>query len=442
MTQSRIGADQPQPLVELLRKLSELPGPSGQERAIAAHVSDALAPYCDSVRRDALDNVIAHASGEIPGTGENRSDKGPSDGAPERTSDEIPEKTSAGASDRVTGKASAGASDRATEKTLAGALDRATESTLDVPSRSLVTLDSGMHRRPRIMFAAHSDEIGLIVTKIDKNGFLRFTSVGGVDARAMVAQQVTVLTDPPLPGFVGVKPPHILSEDERGQVVPLEDMFIDVGLPEEAVRKRVRPGDMVVLQRQFSKLMGGRVTGKALDNRAGVAAMIEAMRMLTGLRHVADVYPVATVQEEVGFRGAIVSAYGIVPDMAIAIDVGFGSAPGIAEDQAIGMGKGPAIARGANVHPRLFELLVDVAKKHGIPYQIEPMPASSGTDGWALQVVRSGIPTAVVSIPLRYMHTSIEVVDMEDVRNTGRLLAHAAAALTEADAEGWSYALT
>lgn len=296
-------------------------------------------------------------------------------------------------------------------------------------------------KRPRLMFAAHADEIGLIVTKIDKGGFLRVAPIGGIDPRAIVAQQVVVLTDPPLTGFVGVKPPHILSEAERTKGMPLEDMFIDVGLPEETVRERVRPGDMVVVRREFAQLVGGRVAGKALDNRAGVAAMIEGMRQLKGLRHVADVYPVATVQEEVGYRGAIVSAYGIVPHMAIAVDVGFGAAPGIAEQRAIQMGKGPAIARGANVHPRLFELLVDVAKTNGIPYQIEPMPAASGTDGWALQVVRSGIPTAVVSIPLRYMHTSVEVVDIEDVRNTARLLAHTAATLTEADAEGWGYDL-
>lgn len=358
-----------QPLVDVLKQLSELPGPSGQESAVAARIEDFLAPHCDDVTRDDFDNVIAVAKG-------NRN---------------------------------------------------AAESNA---------------KRPKMMFAAHSDEIGLIVTKIDEGGFLRFTSVGGIDPRAIVAQQVVVLAGEPLPGFIGVKPPHILTAEDRKTVPAVADMFIDVGLPEDVVRERIRPGAMVVLQRQFTELLGGRVAGKALDNRAGVAAMIESMRLLKGLKHAADVYAVATVQEEVGYRGAIVSAYDIVPDMAIAIDVGFGEAPGVAEGQAIGMGKGPSIAIGANVHPRLHRILVDAATEHGIPHQIEPMPGRSGTDGWALQVVRSGIPTAVVSIPLRSMHTSVEIVDVEDVRNTGRLLAHAAAALTEADAEGWGYALT
>ena len=133
----------------------------------------------------------------------------------------------------------------------------------------------------------------------------------------------------------------------------------------------------------------------------------------------------------------MVSAYGIVPDMAVAVDVGFGATPGLPEDDVIGMGKGPAIALGANIHRRLHDMLVRAARLNGIPHQIEPMPAASGTDAWAMQVVRSGIPTAVVSIPLRYMHSSAEVVDVEDVRNTARLLAHTAAALTEDDAKGW-----
>lgn len=295
--------------------------------------------------------------------------------------------------------------------------------------------------RPRLMIAAHMDEIGLIVTKIEDEGFLRFAPVGGVDPRVVVAQEVTVLSDPPVNGFIGVKPPHLLPADERDKTIPMEEMFIDVGMNADEVRRRIRPGDVAVIKRRFTRLQGTRAAGKAMDNRTSVTATVEAMRLLAGLHHTADVYAVATVQEEVGLRGAMVSAYGIVPDAAIAVDVGFGAAPGLPEDDVIKTGKGPAIALGANVHPRLHELLVETARLHGIPHQIEPMPAASGTDAWALQVVRSGIPTAVVSIPLRYMHSSVEVVDIEDVRNTARLLAHAAAALTEEDVKGWAYDL-
>lgn len=295
--------------------------------------------------------------------------------------------------------------------------------------------------RPRFMIAAHMDEIGLIVTKIEDTGFLRFAPIGGIDPRTIVAQEVTVLSDPPLPGFIGVKPPHLLSDDEREKAIPIDEMFIDVGMDAEAVRRRVRIGDAIVIKRSFTQLRGTRVAGKALDNRTGVAAMVEAMRLLADLQHTADVYAVATVQEEVGLRGAIVSTYGIVPDMAVAVDVGFGAAPGLPEDDVIDMGKGPAIALGANIHPRLHDILVRAARLHGIPHQIEPLPTASGTDAWAMQVVGSGVPTGVVSIPLRYMHSSVEVVDVEDVRNTARLLAHAAAALTEEDAKGWTYDL-
>lgn len=300
---------------------------------------------------------------------------------------------------------------------------------------------SGSDTPPRLMIAAHMDEIGLIVTKVEDEGFLRFSPIGGVDPRAIVAQEVAVLSDPPVYGFIGVKPPHLLPDGERDKAMAIEDMFIDVGMGGDEVRRRIRPGDVAVIKRKYSRLQGTRAAGKALDNRTGVLAMLEAMRLLSSLRHVADVYPVATVQEEVGLRGAVVSTYGIVPDAAIAVDVGFGAAPGLPEDDVIKMGQGPAIALGANVHPKLHELLVETARLHGIPHQIEPMPAGSGTDAWAMQVVRSGIPTAVVSIPLRYMHSSVEVVDIEDVRSTARLLAHAAAALTEEHAKGWAYDL-
>lgn len=367
-------------LIRLLGELTEAPGPAGFEHDVARRVAAELELHCDSVRFDALGNCIAEKTG---------------DGATN-------ERVSSGAESHG---------------------------------------NAATSRRPRLMIAAHMDEIGLIVTKIEKRGFLRFAPIGGIDPRTLVAQEVTVLSNPPLDGFIGVKPPHLLPEDERNKAIPIEDMFIDVGLDADDVKRRIRPGDAVTIKRAFTRLRGTRAAGKAFDNRTGVVAALEAMRLLAGMRHTADVYAAATVQEEVGLRGATVSAYGIVPDVAIAVDVGFGAAPGLPEDDTIEMGKGPAIALGANVHPRLHELLVRTARLNGIPHQIEPMPAGSGTDGWAIQVVRSGIPTAVVSIPLRYMHSSVEVVDIEDVRNTARLLACTAAALTEADAKGWAYDL-
>ena len=301
---------------------------------------------------------------------------------------------------------------------------------------------SGPEPRPRVMIAAHMDEIGLMVTRVEEGGFLRFAAIGGVDPRALVAQEVVVHADVPLAGYVGVKPPHLLTARERERSIPIEEMFIDVGLPEEEARRRVPPGTIVTVRRDLTRLMGTRAAGKALDNRASVAALVETMRQLAGLHHVADVYAVATVQEEVGLRGAMVSTYAVVPDMAVAVDVGFGAAPGLPEDRVLRLGHGPAIGFGPNIHPRMFEGLVRAAQDHRVPHQIEPLPGSSGTDAWAMQVVGSGIPTAVVSIPLRYMHTSVEVVDLEDIRQTARLLAHWAASLTAADREGWGHDLT
>lgn len=357
-------ARQEQPLVSLLRELSELPGPSGHEHGVGRRVAELLAPYADTVRHDALGNCIAWKPG------------------------------------------------------------------------------SGVEPRPRVMLAAHMDEIGLIVTRVEKGGFLRFASLGGIDPRAVLAQEVLVHADPPLRGYVGVKPPHLLPPRERDRAVPIEDMFIDVGLPEDEVRRRIPPGTVITMQRELTPLLGTRAAGKALDNRASVAALIEAIRLLARLHHTADVYAVATVQEEVGLRGAFVSTYQVVPDMGVAVDVGFGASPGLPEDKVLTLGQGPAIALGANIHPRLHAMLVQTAQEHHIPHQIEPMPASSGTDAWAMQLVQSGVPTAVVSIPLRYMHTSVEVVDVEDIRQTARLLAHWVASLTAADREGWRYDLT
>jgi putative aminopeptidase FrvX len=179
----------------------------------------------------------------------------------------------------------------------------------------------------------------------------------------------------------------------------------------------------VTLRREFTQLQGDLVTGKAFDDRAAVAAILVCLEGLASIRHAWDVYAVATVQEEVGLRGAITSAYGLSPDAAIAIDATFGNQPGVSEAKTLKMGQGPAIGFGPNIHPKLHQTLVEVAKELEIPYQVEPVPGRSGTDAWAIQVTREGIPTALLSIPLRYMHTSVETLSLKDVERTGRLMA-------------------
>ena len=289
---------------------------------------------------------------------------------------------------------------------------------------------SGDHR-PRVMLAGHMDEIGLIVSKIEK-GFLHFTSVGGIDPRVLLGQEVVVHGERPLPGVIGSRPPHVLPPEEQEKVIEMEKLFMDVGLPEEEVMERVHVGDLATIRRDLVELQGDRVAGKALDDRVGVATMLVCFHHLASLRHTWDVYGVATVQEEIGLKGAITSAYGLAPDIGVAIDATFGDMPGLSEAETLPLGKGPAIAFGPNIHPTLYETLVAVAEAQEIPYQVEPVPGGSGTDAWAMQVTREGVPTALIGIPLRYMHTSVETVSVKDIERAGRLLALFIARLDEA----------
>jgi len=262
-------------------------------------------------------------------------------------------------------------------------------------------------------------------------------TVGGFDPRVLLGQEVLVHGRQTLPGIIGSRPPHVLSQEERTRPVPLEEMFIDVGLSEQSAREVVQTGDVVTLHRSFlefkAKGNGRLVTGKALDDRAAVALLVLVLDALAGLRHTWDVYAVATVQEEVGLRGAITSAYGVAPDLAIAIDVTQGDTPGVSEVETMKVGGGPAIGFGPNIHPAVFDRLVQTAKTYEITHQIEPIPGASGTDAWAIQVTREGIPTGLVSLPLRYMHTVVETGALSDLERAARLLSLFIAGLTDND---------
>jgi len=282
-----------------------------------------------------------------------------------------------------------------------------------------------------IMIAAHTDEIGLMVTGLEK-GFLRVTRVGGSDPRTLLGQEVTVLGRRPLRGVIGSRPPHVLPAESRTKVVAIQDLFVDAGLSEEELAEVVRVGDLVALHQPFTSLAEGYAAGKAFDDRAGVVAMAYCLEELASLKHIWDVCAVATTQEEVGLRGASAGAYGVSPDAAIAVDVGFGKQKGVSAEKTIEMGGGPALAMGPNVHPVMYEGLVGAAKRYEIKYQTEVIPGGSGTDGWAIQVTREGIPTEVISIPLRYMHSTVETVCIADIERTGRLMARFIASLDEA----------
>ena len=280
----------------------------------------------------------------------------------------------------------------------------------------------GAEPRPRIMLAGHMDEIGLIVTRLD-GAFLRFTQVGGFDVRTLPGQEVTVHGRRPLHGIVGCRPPHVLTAAERGKPAPMEDLFIDVGMTEEELAKIVRPGDIVTLASGCVELKNDRLAGKAFDDRAAVGAIAACLEELARGGQDWDVYAVATVQEEIGLRGAMVGAYGIAPDIGIAIDVGFAKQPGFDGFDAIELDKGPALAMGPNIHPKLFAAIKKVAEDQEIPFQTSVYPRGTGTDANAIQITREGIATALLSLPERSMHTPAETICVRDVARTGRLLA-------------------
>ncbi len=286
--------------------------------------------------------------------------------------------------------------------------------------------------RRRIMLAAHMDEIGLMVSGVE-HGFLRIAETGGMDERLLAAQAVTVHGtvggQHDLPGVIASVPPHLLPNHKRGQVVRLDKLFVDVGLPPDEVKKRVRVGDLISFRQEALELKGGLLTGKALDDRASVVAVAVCLELLSRLRHTWDVYAVATVQEEVGLKGALTSAFGVHPDVAIAIDVTFARQPGAPQDQTFLLGKGPTIGIGPNFHPALQKALVEAANAQEIPYQIEPTPGRSGTDAWAIQVSREGVPTGLLGLALRNMHSPVEIVSVKDVERIGRLMAHFIAGL-------------
>lgn len=298
---------------------------------------------------------------------------------------------------------------------------------------SLVALKHGEQspaeerQRRKVMLAAHLDEIGAIVTKLDK-GFLRFTKVGGLDDRVLMGQEVTVHAREELPGIIGSIPPHFLPLHESNDKMDLHKMHIDVGLPPADVEKLVQVGDLISFKAAPVELQNGLLAGKAMDNRASVAAMIVALRELERLRHQWDVYAVATADEEWGqFVGATTQAYAIRPDVAIVLDMTFADL----DEVDVELNKGPVIALGPSNHPVVRERLVKICQDREIKFQNEVLSSGAGTDAYAVEISREGVPTVLVSTPSRYMHSPVEVVQPKDVERTGRLIGQFIAGLDE-----------
>ncbi|KAB1648580.1 M42 family metallopeptidase [Adlercreutzia muris] len=280
---------------------------------------------------------------------------------------------------------------------------------------------------PSLMLAAHMDEIGLMVTYISPEGFLSVASLGGVDAAILPGMRVDVHTAAgPLRGIVGRKPIHLIEPDERKAVTPLSGLVIDLGLKPKRVKKLVSVGDPITFAVGFERFGDGMAVSKCFDDKCGVWVACRVMEKLAAAgRAAGDFIAVATTQEEIGTRGAMTSAHAMNPDVALAFDVTHATDyPGIdaAKYGKIVCGAGPVIARGPNINPVVFERLVAAAKAEGIPYQLEAEPSVTGTDARAIQVTRDGIPTGLISVPLRYMHTPTEVVCLADLDATVRLI--------------------
>jgi endoglucanase len=286
----------------------------------------------------------------------------------------------------------------------------------------------------KIMLAAHMDEIGLMVTKVLEGGFLSFTSVGGINPASLVSQDVTIYGKENVFGVIGIKPPHVTTEDERNKPLKLKDLYIDTGYSKEKLEKMVRVGDVATIKRTPLQLQGTVVSAKAFDDRACVAVMLETAKELKKLSHKSSIYYAATAQEETGYRGSTTSSYKINPDIGIILDVGFGMTPDMPAETAH-LGKGPVVAYGGRLNQKLTKKFVEVCKTYNYPMQYEAVPSRTGTDTEALQVNREGIPCILLSIPLRYMHTSVETIDIADVENTGKAIARFINELDNSDLE-------
>ncbi len=288
---------------------------------------------------------------------------------------------------------------------------------------------AGDEPRPVVLIAAHMDAIGLMVQSI-ADGFLRVTQVGGLDHRVLPGQLVTVHGREDLPGVIVQPPRHLLPEDTRSGPVPLDYLLVDTGLTPRRVRRLVRPGDLISFAQPPIQIAEDQLAGHTLDNRASVAALTVCLELLQNRPHAWDLLAVATVQEEETMGGAYTAAYEYRPTLAIAIDVTHASGPGTSNHNTFRLGRGPVLGWGPNIHPKVFESVKQLADRLEIPYQIEVLPRHSGTDAYALQVAAEGVPTMLVQIPLRYMHTPVELVSLRDIERVGRLVAEFVAGLT------------
>jgi endoglucanase len=285
---------------------------------------------------------------------------------------------------------------------------------------------------PRVMMAGHIDEIGLQITHIDEDGFLYFAEIGGWDPQVIVGQRMRLLgSSGDVPGVVGKKAIHLQKDEERKKVSEISDLWVDVGVDsrDATLALGLRVGDAMVIDADMVRLAGDRVASRAIDNRIGAYVVLEALRLLSEASPTSSAVAVATVQEEIGGSGgggARNSAYAVKPDVALVVDVTFSTDVPNMNKNEVGeheLGGGPVLSRGSAAHPIVFDRLVEAAESEGIPYTIQAAPRATRTDADSIYLTRAGVPTGLVSVPNRYMHSPNEIVSLSDVERTSRLLA-------------------
>ncbi len=295
---------------------------------------------------------------------------------------------------------------------------------------NVIAIKEGKKASPKVMIAAHMDEVGLMVKTITKEGFVQFAKMGGIDDRILLAQNVIIHTQKgPLQGIIGSKPPHIQKEEERKKIVTYDNLFIDIGAEnlKDANKMGIKIGDPISFNVKYSRIAKEKVTGKAFDDRVGCAIMIETLKQLKNPD--CTICAVGTVQEEVGLRGAGTATFGIDPDVGIALDVTVaGDVPGVKEfDTSLKMGKGPVLTvadAGLITHPKILRLLMDTAEENKIAFQLETgLPGT--TDAARMSLSRQGVPSGTVSIAVRYIHSPTGMLSLKDAENSAKLTAEA-----------------
>ena len=283
--------------------------------------------------------------------------------------------------------------------------------------------DCGIPGAKTVMLDAHIDQIGFLITEVTEEGFLRFTAVGGVDQRMLLGSELTVLTKKgPILGIVAAIPPHLQKDGDDKKSVPIPEMVVDIGMTGEQAKKVVRVGDYMAFANDAMELQGDALCGKAFDDRACLVCLLHTMDLLQGKPLAVNVVVSASTKEETGFQGGISAGFKVQPDYAIAVDVTH-ARTGDAPQVIVKLGDGPNVDMGSNSNPKFAKRVIEVARAKQIPHIVTSCPAGSGTNAWPIQMQGQGVTTLVVSLPLKYMHSPVEMLRMSDVKNVGKLLA-------------------